>query len=125
MSKKYQTGLLHLVHLVITADGVIDRREEEAFEKIRKAEDISDEVYSSFIEEVRLKKERDIYLDGIKLINDCDDEEKIMAFVHLYKLSEADAQVHVKEIRLLLYSIKLSGVEFNDVVERAKKISNE
>jgi len=124
MSKKYQTGLLHLVHLVITADGVIDKREEEAFQKIRSAENISDEVYNSFMDEVRHKKERDIYLDGIKLINECDDEEKIMAFVHLYKLSEADSQVHVKEIRLLLYSIKLSGVEFNDVVERAKNISN-
>jgi hypothetical protein len=45
-----------------------------------------------------------------------------MALVHLYKLSEADGLVHVKEVRLLLYSIKMVGVEFNDVVARAKSI---
>jgi uncharacterized tellurite resistance protein B-like protein len=123
MSKNYQTGLLHLVQLVISADGVIDKREEEAFEKIRKAEKISDEVYNEFIQEVRLKKERDIYMDGIGLINSCEDDEKVMAFVHLYKLSESDVKVHVKEIRLLLYSVKLSGVEFNDVVEKARHLN--
>ena len=123
MSKNYQLGLLHLVQLVISADGVIDRREEEAFQTIRKAEHISDEVFDSFILEAKNKKERDIYLDGIRLINSCEDDEKIRAFVHLYKLSESDSLIHVKEIRLLLYSIKLSGVEFNDVVELAKKLS--
>lgn len=123
MNINYQRGLLNLVQLVISADGVIDRREEDAFEKIRKAEKISDEVFHSFKEEAKQKKERDIYQDGIRLINSCDDDEKIRAFVYLYKLSEADHQVHVKEIRLLLYSIKLSGVEFNDVVELSKKVS--
>lgn len=124
MSKNYQTGLLHLVQLVISADGVIDKREEEAFEKIRKAENISDEVYEAFIQEARQKKERDIYMDGINLINSCNDEEKVRAFVHLYKLSESDVKVHVKEIRLLLYSVKLSGIEFNDVVEKARQIAS-
>jgi uncharacterized tellurite resistance protein B-like protein len=124
MSKNYQTGLLHLVQLVISADGVIDKREEAAFEKIRKAENISDEVYDTFIQEARQKKERDIYMDGISLINSCDDEEKVRAFVHLYKLSESDVKVHVKEIRLLLYSVKLSGIEFNDVVEMARHINS-
>lgn len=124
MSKNYQTGLLHLVQLVISADGVIDKREEEAFEKIRKAENISDEVYEAFIQDARQKKERDIYMDGISLINSCKDEEKVRAFVHLYKLSESDVKVHVKEIRLLLYSVKLSGIEFNDVVDKAKHINS-
>ena len=123
MSKNYQLGLLHLVQLVISADGVIDRREEEAFKTIRNAEKISDDVFDSFIHQAKTKKERDIYLDGIKLINNCEDDEKIKAFVHLYRLSESDALIHVKEIRLLLYSIKLSGVEFNDVIEMAKKQS--
>lgn len=123
MNINYQRGLLNLVQLVISADGVIDRREEEAFERLRKAEKISDEVFTAFREEIKTKKERDIYLDGIRLINSCDDDEKIRAFVYLYKLSEADQQVHVKEIRLLLYSIKLSGVEFSDVVELSKNVS--
>ena len=31
-------------------------------------------------------------------------------------MSEVDGRVHVKEVRLLLYSIKMAGIEFNDVV---------
>ena len=42
------------------------------------------------------------------------------AFVILYKMSEVDGRVHVKEIKLLLYSIKLAGIEFDDVVNLAK-----
>ncbi|MFM7194656.1 MAG: hypothetical protein ACKOYP_07740, partial [Bacteroidota bacterium] len=68
------------------------------------------------------KKERDIYNEGIRLLNSCDDEEKLRAFVHLYRLAEADNNIHVKEVRLLLYSIKLAGVEFNDIVALAKEV---
>jgi hypothetical protein len=53
----------------------------------------------------------------------CSDEEKLRAFVHLYKLSEADGQVHVKEVRLLLYSIRMAKIEFNEVVANAKGIT--
>jgi hypothetical protein len=38
-------------------------------------------------------------------------------------MSEADGTVHVKEVRLLLYSIKMTGIEFNDVVARAREVS--
>jgi len=41
----------------------------------------------------------------------------LKAFVTLYKISEIDGRVHVKEVRLLLYSIKMTGIEFDDVVE--------
>jgi len=34
-------------------------------------------------------------------------------------MSEADGRVHVKEVRLLLYSIRMAGIEFDDVVKRA------
>ena len=56
------------------------------------------------------------------MINRCTEEEKLNAFVHLYKMSEVDGRVHVKEVRLLLYSIKMAGIEFNDVVTRAAQI---
>ena len=70
------------------------------------------------------KKERDIYTEGVNLLNECTDEEKLNAFVHLYKMSEVDGRVHVKEVRLLLYTIKNSGIEFNDVVARANSLIN-
>ncbi len=120
-NKNYQLGLLHLVHLLISADGVIDEKERNAIFKIKTKENIPDSVFSEFEGEIATKKEREIYQQGIALVNECTDEEKLKAFVHLYRLSEVDGNVHVKEVRLLLYSIKMAGIEFNDVVEAAAK----
>jgi uncharacterized tellurite resistance protein B-like protein len=123
-SPNSQLGLLYLAHLLMTADGEIDAKEYQALSKIKAKESISDANFKKFEEAVRGKKERDIYREGIELMNNCTDEEKLNAFVHLYKMSEIDGLVHVKEVRLLLYTIKNVGIEFNDVVARAKSITN-
>ncbi len=115
----YQLGLLYLVHLLISADGVVDESEEKQLLKICEKEGIPSTVFAEFKEQVRKSKDREIYHKGIELINKCTDDEKLDAFVHLYKMSEADGTVHVKEVRLLLYSIKMADIEFNDVVARA------
>lgn len=117
----YQLGLLYLVHLLISSDGVIDESEKAALQSIKAKDNIPDAVFSDFQKHVAEQKERDIYQKGIELLNKCTDEEKLSAFVHLYKMSEADGRVHVKEVRLLLYSIKMTGIEFNDVVVRAQQ----
>ncbi|HNR73267.1 MAG: hypothetical protein UZ12_BCD005002750 [Bacteroidetes bacterium OLB12] len=119
-----QLGLLYLAHLLISADGIIDAREYEALSKIKTKESISDQDFKKFEIAVKDKKERDIYREGIELMNGCTDEEKLNAFVHLYKLSETDGLVHVKEVRLLLYTIKNAGIEFNDIIARAKALTN-
>jgi uncharacterized tellurite resistance protein B-like protein len=117
----YQLGLLYLVQLLISADGVIDDSEEKQLLAICDKEQIPANVFAAFKAEVQKSKDRDIYQKGIEFINKCTDEEKLDAFVHLYKMSEADGTVHVKEVRLLLYSIKMADIEFNDVVARATK----
>jgi uncharacterized tellurite resistance protein B-like protein len=122
-NRNYQYGLMYLVHLLITADGVIDERERDALKKVKEIENIPDDIYEQFKNEVSTKKEKEIYQRGIEMINECSDEEKLNAFVHLYKMSEADGRVHVKEVRLLLYSIRLAGIEFDDVVQQAAKIN--
>jgi len=119
MNRDYQLGLLCLTHLLVSADGVVDKVEVDALEIIRTKEKISDSLYNEFLEISSTKKEREIYQIGIDLINRCSDAEKLNVFVTLYKLSEVDGRVHVKEIRLLLFSIKLTGIEFNDVVNHA------
>lgn len=119
-----QLGLLYLAHLLISADGIIDAKEYQALSKIKDKESISDQDFKKFEEAVKGKKERDIYREGIEMMNNCTDEEKLNAFVHLYKMSEIDGRVHIKEVRLLLYTIKNAGIEFNDVVARAKAITN-
>lgn len=120
MNKNYHLGLLYLVHLLVSADGVVDENELAALENIRRREQISDETFKEFQRDVQIKKEKDIYQEGIEYLNRCNDAEKLSAFVILYKISEVDGRVHVKEVRLLLYSIKMTGIEFDDVVNKAK-----
>src|SRR5690242_14525740 len=119
MNKNYHLGLLYLVKLLIDADGIADTKELEAIRSIKKIEKIPDETYEEFEKPLAGLKERDIYERGIELINSCTREEKLNAFATLYCLSEVDGRVHVKEIKLLLYSIKSAGVEFDDVVNHA------
>ncbi len=123
-SRNYQFGLLYLAHLLISADGVIDANEFQALAKIKQRDEISDEVFKEFEQVVMKKKEIEIYKEGIDLISTVSDEEKLRAFAHLYKMSEIDGRVHVKEVRLLLYSVRQVGIEFNDVVTLAKSIQN-
>jgi uncharacterized tellurite resistance protein B-like protein len=119
MNKNYQLGLLYLVHLLVSADGVVDENELAALDKIKEREKISDEIFAQFKKDISIMKEREIYQLGIDNITPCSDKEKLNAFSILYKMSEVDGRVHVKEVRLLLYSTKVTGVEFDDVVKQA------
>jgi uncharacterized tellurite resistance protein B-like protein len=122
--EKYHIGLLYLAYLLISADGVIDEREQIALLKIKSDENIPDQRFDEFRHQVAKLKEREIYQHGIKIMDECTDEEKLKAFVHLYKMSEADGRVHVKEVRLLLYSIRQVGIEFDDVIQRATQLNS-
>jgi uncharacterized tellurite resistance protein B-like protein len=124
MRKQYQLGLLYLVHLLVSADGIVDDNEKEALKKIKLKEKISDTLYAQFEKNVKRKKEREIYQEGIAYLNQCTEAQKLHVFVVLYKLSEVDGHVHLKEVRLLLYSIKMAGIEFDDVVSEAKKTTS-
>ncbi len=119
----YHLGILYLMHLLINADGVIDANESAAIKRVKDFEKIPMDTLISFEKDVINKKEKEIYQTGIDYINMCSEEEKLDAFVHLYKLSEADGKVHVKEVRLLLYSIRMAKIEFNEVVARANGVT--
>jgi hypothetical protein len=119
--RDYHLGLLYLVHLLIGIDGIVDENEQRQLLKIRDAEGVAADVFEEFENQVNQMKNRDIYQLGLDYINKCSDEKKLDAFVHLYKMSEADGTVHVKEVRLLLYSIKQASIEFSDVIARATK----
>lgn len=121
-SKNYQLGLLYLTHLLISADGIINEQEFASLNRIKREENIPDTIFKQFEVEITKMTEKDIYKQGIDLMSDCTDEEKLQAFAHLYKMSDVDGSVHVKEVRLLLYSIRAAGIEFNDVIERAKTL---
>jgi uncharacterized tellurite resistance protein B-like protein len=111
----FQLGLLHFAHVLAMVDGRMDEREKDAILALREEEHIPDLVFQHFERAIRQKTEKDIYREGIELLNQCDEEEKLCAFVHLYKLSEADDKIHIKEVRLLLYSLKATRIDFEDV----------
>jgi uncharacterized tellurite resistance protein B-like protein len=117
----FHLGLLYMVHLLIGSDGKTSQAETDALLRIKQNEGIPDQLFRRFANSITTKSERETYLEGIDYLNKCTDPQKLRVFVHLYKLAEVDGNVHVKEVRLLLYSIKATGIEFNDVVEMAKR----
>lgn len=119
MDHNYHLGLLCLTHLLISADGIVVENELDAIATIRGREKISNAAFYLFQQLIKQKSEREIFEAGIELVNRCTYEERLNTFVMLYKLSEVDGRVHVKEIRFLLYSIKSAGVDFDDVVAKA------
>jgi len=121
-NKNYQLGVLYLMRLLMNADGIVDISENDALNNVKKYENIPQSTLIEFEKDVLNKKEKEVYQTGIDYINLCSDDEKLDAFVHLYKMSEADGRVHVKEVRLLLYSIRQAKIEFNDVVAKAKQL---
>ena len=119
MNHQYQLGLLCLTHLLISADGTIDENEIDALRLIKVKENISDATFAEFEQLIDGRKDREIFQMSIELLNSCTPEEKLRAFVLLYKLSEVDGRVHVREIRLLLYSIQRAEIDFDIVVNEA------
>jgi len=112
----YQLGLLHFIHLLVSVDGKIDDRERQAILDIKKEENISDAVFNDFQKKAAASNEQEIYTHGIECLNTCTDEERLSAFVHLYKLAEVDASISNKEVRFLLYGLKVTNLSFEDVV---------
>ncbi len=110
------------MRLLINADGIVDMSENDALNQVKNHENIPQSTLIEFEKDALNKKEKEVYQTGIDYINLCTDDEKLDAFVHLYKMSEADGRVHVKEVRLLLYSIRQAKIEFNDVVAKAKQL---
>ena len=121
LSENFQQGLLHLVHLLTIADGKVDKREIDAVQRIIEDEKIPEDTVESFRKKVLIKTEKELYHDGLAYLSQCLDDEKLQAFVYLYRLSEADDQVHVREVRLLLYSLKSANIEFEEVERLARK----
>jgi len=115
MKTNYHLGLLHFVHMLINSDGHIDDREMETILKIKQEENIDDAVFLEFSRSIAQLRGQDIFNRGLDLLNTCTEEEKLCAFVYLFQLAEADTSISMKEIRLLIYALKVTNVDFNDV----------
>jgi hypothetical protein len=120
-NRNYQLGLLYLSHILISADGVIHEAEQKALLQFRDEEKIPSNIFDEFQKDVQTKKLSVIYQRGIELINQCSVTEKKSTFVHLFKLCAVDGSIHVKEVKLLLYSAKLTDADLNEIMVEAAK----
>lgn len=115
MSNAYQLGLLHIVYTLINVDGKIDEREMSSLQGIQHEENMSDALFREFSRSIVGASRKDVYARGLSLLNSCTEEEKLCAFVHLFRLAEADTTICMEEVRLLLSSLKLADIEFEDI----------
>jgi hypothetical protein len=118
-NESYHHGLLNLIYLLIGSDKEISEKELGYLEYIKMTEGIPDHVFGAFNRSIIGKKEKEIYQNGIDLINSCPHDLKLRAFVKLYNMAQSDGVMHVKEVRLLLYAVKLTDVDINSVISLA------
>jgi hypothetical protein len=97
----YKLGILHLIYLLMKIDDEIDFREVNYFQKIRKDEDISEELLLDFKDLLNTLDDQAIFNRGIKLISLCNESEKTRAFSILCQVAEADGKVNESEVRFL------------------------
>jgi len=118
----YHQGLLHCAHLLMSVDGVVDERETNTLQTICKEENIAPVEFTLFQQAIASKSEKQIYLDGLNLLNECTKQERLCALVHLFTITESDETVHRKEVRFLLYSLKGTDVDFEDIEMTARLV---
>jgi len=117
----YATGLLALTTVLINSDGEISEKELAYVQKIRESENIPNGLFNSIRQSILGKTEREVYQIGIDSLNACSDEDKLRAFVKMYQMAMVDGVIHVKEVRLLLYAVKITQVDINTVVRLAEQ----
>ena len=110
----YQLGLLHLVHMLVNVDGKIDESERQTILAIKNEEKIPDAVVDNFQAKAVTISEQDNYSKGIEYLTACADDERLAAFVHFYKLADVDSGISNKEVRFLLYGLKVTNLSFEE-----------
>ena len=73
----YAQALLHLTYLLIWSDNEICGEEIHYLDKIKESEGISDTIFDQFNDSIIGKTGREIYQNGIKMVNECSPEFKI------------------------------------------------
>jgi len=120
---KFELALLHMIHLLVHADGPVDDRERNVIQLIRKEEKIPDAVYRTFEISLTMVNEKVLYNRAIALLCQCSEEDRIKVFVHLYRLAKADDDLSMKEVRMLFYALHDTKINFDDVVRFARMAS--
>jgi hypothetical protein len=115
--ENYDRGLLYISYLLINSDQEISENELYFLHKMRVEEGISDEIFADHFKSLLEKNEQEIYQIGIDSINLCTDDQKLKIFARLYQMAMIDKILRVKEVRFILYAVKITHVDINVVVQ--------
>jgi len=115
-------ALLYLTYLLVYSDGEFDEAEKKAIRYICQEEGISENEYQEFLIRAQDFSERELFDQGMDLVEQCSLDKQTGIFVWLYKLTESDGMVHAKEVRFLLYSLRRTSIDFDLVKETASKM---
>ncbi len=121
VNSNYHKGLLFISYLLINSDQEISDHELYYLHKMRVEEGVSDEVFSEHFMSLLGKDEREIYQIGIDAINLCGDDQKLKIFSRLYQMALSDKVLRVKEVRFILYAIKLTNIDVNTFFRHAEQ----
>jgi hypothetical protein len=115
--ENYDRGLLYITYLLINSDQEISENELYFLHKMRVEEGISDELFADHFKSLLEKNEQEIYQIGIDSINLCTHDQKLKIFARLYQMALIDKILRVKEVRFILYAVKITKVNINKVIE--------
>ena len=122
-SIKFELAMLHMIHVLVHADGDADESEKKLIKVIYEEESVSEAVIKAFTASLSIVNEKTIYDRGIALLSKCTEEEKLRVFAQLYRLAQVDDDLNMKEVRLLFYALNDSQIKFEDVVMVARMAS--
>lgn len=117
----YQLGLLHFIHL-LTAQFEAGEALAEVFEHIRSEEGIPEELHRDFLEYAHGKSDGKIFEEGLRMLHNCSEEEKISAILQLLRLAHADMRIEKKEVKMLFHSLQVKQ-DFEEVLSKVGPFS--
>jgi uncharacterized tellurite resistance protein B-like protein len=96
-------GLVTLYHLLITADGHVDDKELRMGELMKQHENINDNDFNFYLEQIADKKKEDIIAECVDNLKKCDEELRIKSIAWMSLIANSDGFMAPEEWKLIYY----------------------
>jgi len=119
----YIEGLVSLYHLLINADGYIDKKEIKMGELMKKYENIDDSLFNHLLDKISSQKKNEIINDCVDSLNKCEYEWKVKCIAWMSLIANSDGFMAAEEWKLIyfIYNKELN-LNLNDILEMQKHL---
>jgi len=119
----YIEGLVSLYHLLINADGYIDKKEIKMGELMKKYENIDDSLFNHLLDKISSQKKNEIISDCVDSLNKCEYELKVKCIAWMSLIANSDGFMAAEEWKLIyfIYNKELN-LNLNDILEMQKHL---